>query len=38
MWNYSNPDPKEFPLGICTCRDENFSRSKAEIQYLKDYG
>jgi hypothetical protein len=36
MWNYSNPDPKEFQLGIC--RDENFSRSKAEIQYLKDYG
>jgi hypothetical protein len=36
MWNYSYPDPKEFQLGIC--RDENFSRSKAEIHYLKDYG
>jgi uncharacterized protein (DUF2461 family) len=33
---YFNPDPKEFQLGIC--RDVNFSRSKAEIQYIKDYG
>jgi hypothetical protein len=36
MWNNSNPDPKEFELFIC--REENFSRSKAEIQNLKDYG
>jgi hypothetical protein len=36
MWNFSNLDPKEFQIGIC--RDENFSRSKAEMQFLKDYG